>query len=220
MKRINIAVMILAALGFAGFTVSTASGDIYSWTDENGVRYFTNYAPPKQARLLMKTPEIPHDEAADLQRRELDRLEAAKQELAEKQAALLQQQQEAERRIEAARARAEEALQEADRILQGAQAAAENTDTGRSNAYGYVYPYYGYGPRYLYKGYERYDGSLYRKGHYSKKFKRPYGQQHPKRSYYKPYRRHHVRSHDSITRGRYTSHQSRVATFRARHGRY
>jgi hypothetical protein len=116
-------IMILAALGLAGFAALEARADIYSWTDENGVRYFTNYAPPKQAKILMKTPEIAYDEEADLQRRENDRLEAARQELAEREAFLLQQQQEAERRIAEANARAEAALRDADRILQDTEVA-------------------------------------------------------------------------------------------------
>ena len=137
--------MILAALGLAGFAVLEARADIYSWTDENGVRYFTNYAPPKQAKLLMKTPEIAYDEEADLQRRENDKLEAARQELAEREAFLLQQQQEAERRIAEANARAEAALREAGRILQDTEVANEYADDDNSSsyAYPYYYPYYG-----------------------------------------------------------------------------
>ena len=110
-------ILMLAALGLAGFATLEVNADIYSWTDENGVRYFTNDAPPKQAQLLMKTPEIAYDEEADLQRRQNEELEAARQELAEREAFLQEQQQAAERRIAEANARAEAALREADRIL-------------------------------------------------------------------------------------------------------
>ena len=55
MKRFKI--MILAALWLSGFAALEANADIYSWTDENGVNHFTNYSPPKQAKLLIKTPE-------------------------------------------------------------------------------------------------------------------------------------------------------------------
>ena len=136
MKRLNIVVMILSACGLAGLAVSTASADIYAWTDENGVKYFTNQAPPKQATLFMKTPEIPHDEEADNQRREVDRLAVARQELAEREAFLLEQQQAAERRIAAANARADEALREANQVLQDAQAASEDAYYDYSSSYG------------------------------------------------------------------------------------
>ena len=91
MKRFKL--MMLAALWLAAFAALEADADIYSWTDENGVRYFTNYAPPKQAKIIMRTPEIAYDAEADLQRRESDALEVARQELAEREAFLLQQQQ-------------------------------------------------------------------------------------------------------------------------------
>ncbi len=238
MNRISIAAMILAVLGFTGFIAPAASADIYSWTDENGVRYFTNHAPPKHAKLLIKSPEIPHDEEAHRERLEEDRLAAARHELAEREAFLLQQQQEAERRIAAANARADAALQEADKILQEAEAAAESVDYDRWGSYGYSYPYYRIGPRYPYSSYKRYNLGLYRTYPYNYK-------RHPsKYRHHNKYRRHSakyenfnkrpskginhnrhyrsrsVRSHDSLTRGRYTSHRSRAAAFRGRHGRF
>ena len=235
MKQFKIMAMILATLGIAGFAVSTASGDIYAWTDENGVKYFTNHAPPKQATLFMKTPEIPYDEEADNQRREMDRLEAARLELAEREAFLLEEQQAAERRIAAANARADAALQEADRILQKAQAAAEDAGTYQSSSYGhgFYYPYYGYGPRYPDKGYKRYDGGLYRKkyppkhkiDHYTPKWHnlkdtKPGNRdaRHPLHNRYEQKRG--VTSPYTITYGQYSTHRSRTAAFRGRHGRW
>ena len=220
MKRLNIMVMILAAIGCAGLAVSTASGDIYAWTDENGVKYFTNYAPPKQATLFMKTPEILYDQEADNQRRQKDRLEVARQELAEREAFLQEQQQAAERRIAAANARADATLWEADQILQDAQAASEDADYDHSSSYGYgySYPYYGYGSRYLYKGYNRYDGGLYRKkydrkhkiGHYN----------HTQPDTYSRQRNHSIERYTTAIRSPIQSHQSRAAAFRGRHGRW
>ena len=211
MKRLNTVVMILSAFGLAGLAVSAASADIYAWTDENGVKYFTNQAPPKQATLFMKTPEIPHDEEADNQRREMDRMAVARQELAEREAFLLEQQQAAERRIAEANARADAALREADQVLKEAQAASEDADYGYSSSYGYGY--YGYGSRYLYKGYKRFDGNLYRKRH-----PKQLPAKHPLHNRYQ--RNHGVRSHYSITGGRYSTHRSRSAAFRGRHGRF
>jgi hypothetical protein len=214
MKRSNI--LLLAALWLSGFAALEADADIYSWTDENGVRYFTNYAPPKHAQLLMKTPEIEYDEEADLQRREMDELEVARQELAEREAYLLQQQQEAERRIAAAKARAEAALQEADRILQEAETAAEEDDNADSSnyAYGYYSPYYGY----------RYP----RKIHYKDYYYYYYGGLHHKKPFYKPKPTPYDRFVRKFSTDRYSnkfrspvqSHQERVNAFRGRHGRF
>ena len=213
MKRLNIMMMALAAFGFGGVLVSTASADIYAWTDENGVKYFTNHAPPKQATLFMKTPEIPYDEEADNQRREMDHQEVARQELAEREAFLREQQQAAERRIAEANARADAALREADRILQDAQAVSEDAEYRSSSSYatGYYYPYYRYGSRYLYKGYTRFNGSLYRKRHHKK-----HPAKHPLHNRYQ--QKYGVRSHYAISGGRYLTHRSRTAAFRGRHG--
>ncbi len=196
--------MVWVAVWFSGFSISAADADIYSWTDENGVNHFTNYAPPKQARLLMKTPEIPYDKEADIQRQETDRLEVARQELAEREAFVLQRQQEAERRIAEANARADAALQEADQILQDAEAATEDASYDRSGNYasGY-YPYY----RYDYR---------YRHGRHYK-----YGFRHGRKFNFKSQQRKHgLRRQRGLARGRGFSHRSRVEAFRGRHGRF
>jgi len=212
MKRFKI--MILAALWLSGFAALEANADIYSWTDENGVRYFTNYAPPKQAKLLMKTPEVAYDEEADLQRRERDELEVARQEMAEREAFLLQQQQAAEHRIAAANARAEAALREADQILQNAEAAAEDSDNENSSSYAYRYysPYYGYRypPKIHYKDYYYYYyGGLHHK-------KNP----HIPSLYNRFVRKFSGDRHPNAFRDRVESHRERVTTFRGRHGRF
>jgi hypothetical protein len=211
MKRLNTGVMILLAFGFASLAVPTASADIYAWTDENGVRHFTNQAPPKQATLFMKTPEIPYDEEADNQRREMDRLAVARQELAEREALLVEQQQAAERRLEAANARADEALREAERILQDAQAASENANYSSSSSFvfGYHYPYYRYKPYHHKKDHKPFPGHHYRKKH---------PPNHPLHDRYQ--RNHGFRSHYFVTGGRYSSHRARVTAFRGRHGLY
>ena len=216
MKRLNIVTMVWVAVWISGFSISAADADIYSWTDENGVNHFTNYAPPKQARLLMKTPEIPYDKEADIQRRETDRLEVARQELAEREDFLLQKQFEVERRLAEANARADAALREADQILQDAEAAAEDANyNGRYvNGYGY-YPYYRY-------GYRKY-GHYYKKRHYKYRPGRPYkyGYRPGHKYYFKSqHRKHGVKRHRSISRGRGFSHRSRTAAFRGRHWRY
>ena len=206
MNRLHIAALILASFGFAGFMIPAASADIYSWTDENGVRHFTNQSPPKHAELLIKSPEISHDEKAHERRLEEDRLELARQELAEREALLLQQQLEAERRLIAANARAEAALQRAGQILQEAEAAAEANDNDRWSSVGFYYPYY----RIDHRKYNRHSAihGLYKKYHSIKNYHKPL------------YRSHSVRSHYSLTQGRYPSHHARSAAFRGRHGRF
>jgi hypothetical protein len=226
MKRLNIMILVLLAVWVYGFVALTARADIYSWTDENGVNHFTNYAPPKQAKLLMKTPEIPFDEEADNQRRENDRLEAARQELAEREAFLLQEQQAAERRLAEANARADAALWEADRILQEAETAAEDANYDRSNGYAYGdSPFYrfGYSPGYHYERYYRKKNHHYKKRHYAYPHRRhyKYGYQPRKKYIFKgSQRKHSVQPYHGSSRSRGVSHQSRTAAFRGKHGRF
>ena len=264
MRNMLIAV-VLAALGSVGFLIPAANADIYSWTDENGVRHFTNQKPPAHATLLMKTPEIKHDEGAHQRRVEEDRLAAARRALFEREAVFREQQQEAARKIAAANARADAALREADQILQDAEAEAEYSDYNNGYYYGYYYPYdsyYRYGSGYRHSSYYRHNLGLYRKDYYkhrrdkvshhkkhgrhsakyghhkshgrhsgkyghNKKHGRHWdqyrhgGSHRSKKSVYsRHHRSHSVRSHYSLTRGRYTSHHSRSAAFRGRHGRF
>jgi hypothetical protein len=192
------------------------------------VNHFTNYAPPKHAKLLMKTPEIPYDEEADNRRQETDRLEVARQELAEREAFLLQQQQEAERRLAEANARADAALREADQILQDAEAAAEDANYDRNGSYAYSYGYYpyyrhGYGSGYYHKGYYRKYGHNYKKHHYKyrhgRHYKYGYRNGH-KYNFKSQHRKPGFRRHGGISRSRGFSHHSRAAAFRGRHGRF
>jgi len=84
------------------FIVSATFADIYEWTDANGVRHFTNYAPPENAKLIMKTEALPYDEAADIERMESeqqDQLELERQKIAEREAELERKVAAAERRL-------------------------------------------------------------------------------------------------------------------------
>ena len=228
MKRLNIMVLILMAVWVYGFMVLTAHADIYSWTDENGVNHFTNYAPPKHAKLLMKIPEIPYDEEADKQRRETERLEVARQELAEREAFLLQEQQAAERRIAEANAKAEAALWEAERILQEAEAAAEDENYGRSNGYAYSFGFFPHRRFNHYRRVSRYDHwtHYYRYTRFPGFYHRFVDRGGPKKHHFHKKHDYHKRPKGHVNR-RYTksrsrglSHQSRTAIFRGRHGRF
>ena len=230
MKRLNITILVLMAVWVYGFVALTARADIYSWTDKNGVNHFTNYAPPKQAKLLIKTPEIPYDEEADNQRRETDRLEVARQELAEREAFLLQEQRAAERRIAEANAKADTALWEADRILQEAEAAAEDSNYDHSNGYVYGYGYY---PSYRYSRdsryirdyrYSHYPGyyhkNYYRGGRHHKKHHSKYRDGRPNQHHYQKSPKRHSNRRHTTSRSRGVSHRSRAAAFRGKHGRF
>lgn len=222
--------LILMAAGACGLAASTARADIYSWTDENGVRHFTNYAPPKQAKLLMKTSEIPYDEEADNQRLETERLEDARQELAEREAFLQQEQQAAERRIAGANARADAALWEADRILQQAEAEAKDTGYDGSNGYIYGYGYYPYyrssrlgrfGLDYLYTRYPGYyHKNYYRWGNYQKKRPYKYGQEGSGKHDYQKSPTRRINRFNTAFGNQRLSHRERTALFRGRHGRF
>ena len=52
-------------LAMASVTVPIAWADIYFWTDENGVKNFTNYSPPENAEVFMETSETDQDTAFD-----------------------------------------------------------------------------------------------------------------------------------------------------------
>ena len=55
--------------------VPASNADIYSWTDENGVKHFGNQPPENAANVKMVFKEKPHDAAADQQRTETENRE-------------------------------------------------------------------------------------------------------------------------------------------------
>jgi hypothetical protein len=194
---------------------SVVSADIYEWTDEHGVKHFTNYAPPAQAKVLMKTKEIAYDEAADKERMEAERQErlvAAWQEIAEKEAWLIERQQEADQRIAQANRKAEEALQQAEAALYE----AENYD----NYAGRNYVFYGYYPyAYKYSHYQRWyyrnHGSISKKRPHYKHRLRPHYKRSYRQQYYGGYhKKHHFKQHHLNHKQRY--HLKPRARFKTR----
>jgi hypothetical protein len=120
MKGLKILLCIAVGCLFAG----SLHADIYEWTDENGVKHFTNFAPPDDATILMKSEEVPYDEAADRARIEADRqqqLEFAKLEMAAREAELERRETEAQRRAAEAERYAEETVRTADQYLDDAR---------------------------------------------------------------------------------------------------
>ena len=128
------------------FVSAVLYADIYEWTDEDGVKHYTNYAPAPEAKIMIKTEELPHDEAAHRARLEADReelLALARLELAERKAELELREAEAEQRLSEADRQAEETLREAEKLLD--EARNERNDYGNyrySNFSRGFYPYH------------------------------------------------------------------------------
>jgi hypothetical protein len=157
MLRIPLVVVLLG--------VGSANADIYVWTDESGIKHITNYAPPEQAQVLIRTPEIPYDAEADRQRREAERREQLareKQELAEQKARLELLEREAHARMSAA----EQMHREMSAYEKGRADQARESDTSiRSYWYGgpVWYGKWGRYPGYGRNSYYRKDGNIYYK---------------------------------------------------------
>lgn len=136
MKGFKIFLFITACCVFA----STALADIYEWTDADGVKHYSNYAPPENSKILMKTKEEPYDEGADRARAEADRqalLEMTRLDIAQREAELELREAEAERK-----------LAEADRLAEEAQRDAESyideSENSPATFHSYGYGCYGY----------------------------------------------------------------------------
>ena len=196
MKGLKILLLVAAGCLIAG----SVQADIYEWTDANGVKHFSNFAPPDDARILMKTEEVPYDEAADLARMEADRqyqlqyqLEIAKQEVAAREAELERREAEAERKA----AEAEDRVREADQYLNDAQ-----NDRWYYRGGGY---YGNYRPPYI----EHYKRKYRKKSHYG----------HSRKKYDKKYRRDKQAGHNkyrsphksrSRSRSIYSTHRAKA----------
>ena len=187
-------IFFLVAVG--SLIAGSLQADIYEWTDENGVKHFTNYAPPDDARILMKTKEVPYDEAADLARMEADRqyqLELARLEIAAREAELERREAEAERKAAEAERYAQETVREADQYLKNAQ-----NDRWYYRSGGY-YGYYR--PPYIHHHKRKYG----KKSHYG----------HSGKKYHKKYRRNKHAGHYKYR----FPHSSRSRS-RSNHGAY
>jgi hypothetical protein len=175
MKGLKILLFIAAGCLIAG----SLHADIYEWTDENGVKHFTNYAPPVDTAILIKSRELPYDKADDRTRIEAERqqqLELAKLKLAEKEAELKRQEAEVQGRVVEAERYAEEMMKAADQYLDDARKHRYNNRTGG---------YYGYYrrplDRHLYLG-KHTAGICFANPPYVGHYKRKY----PRKSRYRP----------------------------------
>ena len=116
MKGLKIGLLIVAGVLIAG----SLQADIYQWTDQNGIKHFTNYKPPDDATILIKSKELPYDEAADRARAEADKqyqLELTRLELAEREAELERREADAARKVAEVERYADDTVREADEYL-------------------------------------------------------------------------------------------------------
>jgi hypothetical protein len=212
MKGLKILLFIAAGCLIAG----SLHADIYEWTDENGVKHFTNYAPPDDATIMMKSEELPYDEAADRTSIEAERqqqLELAKLKLSEREAELERREAEAQRRAVEAERYAEETVQAADQYLGDAR---NDRHYYRSGGY---YGYYRL-PHYRRGYYRNHTASIYfvdpsyidhykrkyrEKSHYGHSRKNFGNKYHPKKHAYpqKYQSPHSLRSRGQTTHGAY-----------------
>jgi hypothetical protein len=64
---------ILAVTAAVALWARVSPADIYSWTDANGVKHFSNAAPPDSAVGVTSSEEESHDAQADQQRVAIER---------------------------------------------------------------------------------------------------------------------------------------------------
>ncbi len=124
-----------------GIVSGAAGADIFGWTDDSGVRHFSNFAPPEGVAVVAKTNELPYNGPSEAEIREAERIEslaAARRELAAKEAELLLQQQVAERKIEEANRTASQAIQAAEELISEAREALNRPARKTVVYYGYA----------------------------------------------------------------------------------
>jgi len=137
MKTLPVFLGLIIFFGLAGM----ATADIYTWTDADGVRHFSNHTPPNQAEAVVLFEEVPYVEPTAQELREAqqaERLAEAQQEIGELEAERMERQREAEREIEAARQKADRALQEAEERLTEARKKSDSSRT--TGIYSIYYP--------------------------------------------------------------------------------
>ena len=108
------------------FLAHPATADLYHWTDENGVRHFSNTPPPEGVDKTIWQEEIPYDPESDDKRRDREDALLQERESAETQRRL----EEAERKAEEARREAEAAKRKADRLEEELEEEKENRSYG------------------------------------------------------------------------------------------
>ena len=177
--------VIIPLILFIGFWATMLKADIYTWTDENGVLHFSNYDPPKHAKLMIKAAQFTTDEKAVQEKIEAKRLERQQlelEEIARKQALIALKQQEIAEQLDAADRAAEEASKRSKEIY--APGYNGGYDDFRDNGEDLEVngtPPYRYYPHYSYRGHFN-----YRRGHHFRK--RHFG--HPGKHQFRHFKRY------------------------------
>lgn len=100
--------------------------NLYHWTDERGVRHYSNTRPPDGSQAAVLMEEIPYDPESDTARRAREEALLQEREAAE----LKDRLEEAERKAEEARREAEEAKRKADRLEKELEAKEDEPSYG------------------------------------------------------------------------------------------
>ena len=171
--------VIIPSILFISFWAALLNADIYSWTDEKGVQHFTNYDPPKQAKLMIKAAQFTTDEKAvqeQIEAKRLERQQLELEEVAQKQTLISLKQQALEEQLDAADRRAEEAEEALKRYKEiyapGYNDGYDDLSDGGDDVEVTVIPYRYY-PHYSYRGYFNHrSGHYFRKRHFGHTGKR------------------------------------------------
>jgi hypothetical protein len=96
---------------------TTLYAEIYSWTDDNGVKHYSNAPPPEDVNATIKFNEYQTDDAADQKRTQSDKkeLQALIQEIEAEEARVQAEQKRKEAEAEANKQPSEEELIEAEK---------------------------------------------------------------------------------------------------------
>jgi TolA-binding protein len=126
--------VILGLLLFCGLN-GAANADIYSWTDADGIRHFSNHAPPEGAKVVAIDSELPYVEPSDEELQEAqqaERLSEAQRKIAEIEAERIERQRADERKIEESNQKATQALLDAPKPL---KAREKKSSYGKKTVY-------------------------------------------------------------------------------------
>lgn len=181
--------------------------DIYVWTDENGVKNFTNYSPPDKASIFMIEPKIASISAPVEQRSDLERLREAEKkidDLNEEVTELKQQQEKPQPSTEASPPPdGTNPPEEEDVSAYDPYKTSDGYDRSRYEGYSYgrYYKRYGYG------GY----------GHRRHSRKHRYGYYYPKKYKYRHYKKNH-RHYKPYRNRKHQQHYGKHRVVLRRHG--
>lgn len=206
---------------FTGFWVPHLGANIYSWTDKDGVVHYTNYNPPKGAKIVLKAREFVQVEDAVQELSETNDPDSYLTEIkkiADQQSIIAERQQTIKDQLDALNRKSDQVLEQSQDFLDEAQPIigdrpdlqynGSNDYTHASHngsyiSYGYI-PYY---PYHRYRSSIRHGGFRYRHFKYYRYDRRQFGH----RKYH--YNRHIIRRHP----GHFSKHYDRKLHYGSRY---